>query len=186
MRNLLLLILMSSLLMACNDSVDESQDIVVKVRKVFNPVDYKNEKQEILALEDSLLNMEIDSKSKKLSQKLLSKSIKYADNYPKDTLSGDFLFLAARAANGLGQYHNSLDLMNRIIRYYKSYDHLAEVYFLKAFTYDENLNDKAKAKNAYSELMRKFPNDPLAVQAQFMLDNLYLTDKQLIEKFKSQ
>jgi len=177
---------MASLFTACNETAIDKQYNEVKAKKEFNRADYENEKQEILALEDSLIGMVVDTKSKKLSQKLLSKSIKFADNYPNDTLSADFLFMAARAANGLGQYHNSIDLMNRIIRDYRLYDYLVEVYFLKAFTYDENLNDKAKAKNAYFELMRKFPNDPLAEQSQLMLDNLYLTDEELIEKYKSE
>jgi hypothetical protein len=184
MKKILLLALFGAFLLSCNDGVEKETEINKKEKK-WNRADYENEKAEIIALEDTLIQMGANPDAKSYSQKLLLKTVEFADNYPKDEQSPYFLFMASRAANGLGQYTNSIDIINRIILNYTNYDRLVEVYFMKAFTYDEDLNQKAEAKKVYVEIMEKFPNDPLAKEAKILLENLYLSDEEIIKKYQS-
>ena len=185
MKNLLILALLGAFLFSCNEGVEKEPE-VVKKEKEWNRDDYEKEKSEIIGLEDTLIKMGPDPNAKAYSQELLLKTVEFADNYPGDEQAPDFLFMAARAANGLGQYTKSIKIINRIIRKYDNYDRLVEIYFLKAFTYDEDLNKKAEAKKVYVEIMQKFPNDPLAKESKILLENLYLSDEELIKKYQSQ
>ena len=184
MKKILVLAIFGAIFISCNETSEKDAEIVKK-EKEWNRADYENEKDEILNLEDSLIKLGADPKSKAYSQELLTKTVEFADNYPGDEQSPDFLFMAARAANGLGQYTKSIKIINRIIRKYEHYDRLVEVYFLKAFTYDEDLNKKAEAKKVYVEIMQKFPKDPLAKESEILLENLYLSDEELIKKYQS-
>lgn len=184
MKKLLILALFGAILISCNEGA-ENETETFKKEKEWNRADYEKEKAEIIDLEDSLIKLGPDPKSKAYSQELLLKTVEFADNYPGDEQSPDFLFMAARAANGLGQYTKSIKILNRIIRKYDHYDRLVEVYFLKAFTYDEDLNKKAEAKQVYVEIMQKFPKDPLAKESEILLENLYLSDEELIKKYQS-
>lgn len=185
MKNLLILALFGAFLLSCSESVEnETED--VKKEKEWNREDYEKEKAEIIKLEDTLIIMGMDQNAKAYSQKLLVKTIEFADNYPGDEQSPYFLFMAARAANGLGQYTKSIKIINRIISKYDNYDRLVEVYFLKAFTYDEDLKQKAEAKNVYVEIIQKFPKDPLAKEAEILLENLYLSDEEIIKKYQTE
>jgi len=184
MKNLLIIALFGAFLYSCSDGVEKEGEIVKK-QKEWNRVDYENEKAEIIKLEDTLIKLGPDPNAKAYSQELLLKTVEFVDNYPKDEQSPYFLFMAARAANGLKQYNKSIEIINRIIRNYDNYDRLVEVYFLKAFTYDEDLNKKPEAKKVYVEIIERFPKDPLAQEAKILLENLYLSDEEIIKKYQS-
>jgi tetratricopeptide (TPR) repeat protein len=124
--------------------------------------------------------------AKKLSLELLRSCTEFADNFPEDERCADYLFIASRAAGGLGQYNKSLSILDRIKKGYNGYAKMPEVYFLYAFTLDEDLDQKEKAKEAYMELINKFPGDPLSIQSALLMDQLYLSDEELIEKWKNQ
>jgi len=185
MKNLLILALFGAFILSCSEDVEKEPE-VVKKEKEWNRADYEKEKAEIIKLEDTLIKMGPDPNAKEYSQKLLLKTVEFAENYPGDEQAPDFLFMAARAANGLGQYTKSIKIIDRIIIKYENYDRLVEVYFLKAFTYDEDLNKKPEAKKVYVEIIEKFPKDPLAKEAKILLENLYLSDEEIIKKYQSQ
>jgi tetratricopeptide (TPR) repeat protein len=172
------------MLVACNENPQENKFSNQEVNNEL--LDAETEKKEIFALEKSLDNTGNNPRSKKDTRKLISLSVKYANNYPGDEHSPDFLFMAARSENGLREYRKSIKLLNRVIKDYDAYDRLVEVYFLKAFTYDEDLDDKAKAKRAYTELIKRFPDNPLATESKILIDNLYLSDEELIKKYNTQ
>jgi tetratricopeptide (TPR) repeat protein len=182
MKRVIFGVIIASLLLACNNIPQENKTADVE----DNMADAGIEKQEIFALEDSLAKIGDAPRSIKMNQQLLTLSIRFADNYPNDEHSPGFLFMAARSANGLRQYKKSIKLLNRVIENYDDYDRLVEIYFLKAFTYDEDLDEKAKAKKAYNDLISRFPEDPLATESQILIDNLYLSDEDLIKKYNPQ
>ena len=111
---------------------------------------------------------------------------RFVDEYSNDPKAPEYLFISARAANGLRKYEKSLKIMNTIKQRYQDYNKLPEVYFLYAFTLDEDLKRKEEAKDAYMELINKFPDDHLSKQAVLLMDQLYLSDEELIQKWKEQ
>ena len=140
----------------------------------------------ITELSDSIALPMDAAMAKKLSLDLLRSCTEFADTYPEDERCAEYLFIASRAAGGLGQYNKSLSILDRIKKGYNGYAKMPEVYFLYAFTLDEDLDQKEKAKEAYMELINKFPGDPLSIQSALLMDQLYLSDEELIEKWKSQ
>jgi TolA-binding protein len=62
---------------------------------------------------------------------------------------------------------------------------MPEVYFLKAFILDEDLDKKDDAKKAYTDLINEFPDNALSAQAAVLLDQLYMSDEELIEMWKT-
>ena len=137
-------------------------------------------------LSDSIASPMDEAMAKKLSLELLRSCTEFVDNFPEDDRCADYLFIASRAAGGLGQYNKSLSILERIKKGYNGYAKMPEVYFLYAFTLDEDLDQKEKAKEAYMELINKFPGDPLSIQSALLMDQLYLSDEELIEKWKNQ
>ena len=58
------------------------------------------------------------------------------------------------------------------------------MYLFKGFIYETYLNDHAKAVSSYTKLIEKYPNHRLASDARASIDNLTMTEEELIEKFK--
>jgi tetratricopeptide (TPR) repeat protein len=147
-------------------------------------IDKKELATKINSLSDSLSVPMEATLAKKLSLDLMRSCLEFVDAFPADNRCADYLFTAARAAGGLGQHEKSLSLLNRIKKGYNGYSKMPEVYFLYAFILDEDLEDKEKAKEAYMELINKFPDDPLSIQSGLLLDQLYMSDEELIENWK--
>jgi tetratricopeptide (TPR) repeat protein len=140
----------------------------------------------IEALEDSLIHSSESEKAKAFSIELLRMSTQFVNEFPKDPRCAEYAFMGARAASGLGSYEKSLSIMENIKKVYADYPGLAEVYFLYAFTLDEELGRKDDARQAYIDLINKFPDSPLSEQSVLLLEQLYLSDEELIEKWRLQ
>lgn len=125
-----------------------------------------------------------NEEAKQLSMDLMNSCDAFVDAFPEDSRCADYLFISARASNGLRQYNTSLKTLNRIKGGYRGYEKMPEVYFLYAFTLDEDLERKEDAQKAYMDLINKFPDDPLSSQAAILLDQLYLSDEELIEMWE--
>ena len=138
----------------------------------------------IESLRDSLSTPMEDAVAKRVSLDLMRSCLEFVDAFPADDRDADYLFTASRAAAGLNQFEKSLSILNRIKKGFNGYTKMPEVYFLYAFILDENLDQKEKAKAAYMELINTFPDDPLSVQSATLLDQLYMSDEELIENWK--
>jgi tetratricopeptide (TPR) repeat protein len=145
-----------------------------------------DDRKEIERMQDSLLTVGSVLEVQKYSRLLLEKTLRFVETYPRDRKNPDYLLLAARSAIGIGEYEKGISILDSILVRYTNYGKLPEIMFLKAFTYDESLNKKEKAKEAYLKLIQTYPHDPLAKEAQLMLDNLFLSNEELIRKFEQQ
>jgi tetratricopeptide (TPR) repeat protein len=170
-----LAILLGVLTISCSDENDNGGQTLESMAALSTQIDSLTAK-----LSQPMSNAE----AKELSIDLMANCIEFADAFPQDNRCPDYLFIASRAANGLGEYDNSLKYLNRIKKGYRGYVKMPEVYFLYAFTLDEELDRKEDAKNAYMELINTFPDDPLSAQASILMDQLYMSDQELIEMWK--
>ena len=108
----------------------------------------------------------------------------YAKSNPLDSLTPEYLFRAAGVARTLGEPKKTLELYDRIIKDYSSWKRIADTYYLRAFTIDNDMGQKGEAKTAYEEVIHRFPDHKFAADAKQMIENLQYTDAQLIEKFE--
>ena len=102
---------------------------------------------------------------------------------PQDGLSPDYLHKAGETARAIRSFPKAVDIYDRIYTKYPTYEKAAQALFLKAFTYDNDLGDKATAKGLYEEFLQKFPNDDFADDTQFLLANLGKDDEEIIKSF---
>jgi tetratricopeptide (TPR) repeat protein len=120
---------------------------------------------------------------RKAAMELIVLYEQYANTYPDDTLSAQYLFKAGDYANGTGDYMSA-------IRYYKmcseyeDYSRKEIAFFLQGFIYENQLHDLDKARAIYSEFLERYPNHHLARDVEFSLQNLGKTPEDLIRMFE--
>lgn len=102
---------------------------------------------------------------------------------PQDGLSPDYLHKAGETARAIRAFPKAVAIYDKIYADYPTYEKAAQALFLKAFTYDNDLGDKATAKVLYEEFLQKFPNDDFADDTQFLLANLGKDDEEIIKGF---
>lgn len=138
----------------------------------------------IQTMEDSLFNsMEFDRRK---AQGLVDVYKAYAQAFPLDSLAPEYIFRAAGVSKSMRQPEQSIMLYDRIIKDYPGWKRVADAYYLKAFTIDSELDQKGEAERAYKQVINLFPDHAFARDARIMIENLALTDEELIEKFQRQ
>lgn len=103
---------------------------------------------------------------------LIDKSIQYADAFPKDTVAPRLLFQAAEVAKAIGKPQKSVELWERIDSQFSTFGKAPESLFLIAFTLENDLGNKDKAKEVYQSFIEKYPNHDLTDDAQQLLQFL--------------
>ncbi|MDX1477741.1 MAG: tetratricopeptide repeat protein [Saprospiraceae bacterium] len=98
-----------------------------------------------------------------------------------DPQSAEYLHKAAEMARNLRTIPKALALYDWILQRYPTHPRAPQALFLKAFTYDNNLQDTANAGKYYREFLAKYPDDDFAEDAQFLLDNLGKDDDELLQ-----
>ena len=116
---------------------------------------------------------------------LLELYSKFADSYPKDSLTPVFLYKAATLSMNTDKSENAIIMLDRIINDYNDFPKLPETFFLKAFIYDNNIKNINKAREAYTVFLQKFPKNDLANDAAISLDNLGKTPEQIVNEFQA-
>jgi outer membrane protein assembly factor BamD (BamD/ComL family) len=127
-------------------------------------------------------------KSKILNNSTAGLSIKaYSDFvalFPDDSLCPDFLFKAGEIATATQQYPQALNYYKTITDKYPNYKLVQESLYLQGVLLDNYLNDDAKAKTIYEQVIAKYPTSTYANDSKAAINNLGKTDEQLIEEFK--
>ncbi len=107
----------------------------------------------------------------------------YALVLPKDTEKTPyFLHQAAEASRSMGAFDRALVFYDWILDKYPNSPKAAQALFLKAFTYDNNKKDIAKARQFYNEFLKKYPNDEFADDTKFLLSNLGKSDEEILKQ----
>lgn len=109
----------------------------------------------------------------------------FAEKYPKDKNTPEFLFKAAELANALGMTKKAIELFQDIPKTYPDFNKAAECLFLSGFIYENQLGDLNKAKQAYLSFLDTYPKHPLAKDAAFSLKNLGRSPEELQKEFES-
>ena len=147
--------------------------------KPETPVDAK---ERIRAMEDSVF--ESSTFDRRRAQALLDVYKAYANAYQLDSMAPEYLFRAANLSKSMHDGEQGIRLYDRIIKDYGAWYRLPDVYYLKAFTIDSELDQRGAAKEAYEEVINRYPDHPFAKDARIMIDNLMYTDEELIQRFQ--
>ncbi len=163
-----LLYLVPLLFFACNSGSSES---VLSKEQLLDSLNFTFDK-----LQGDLDAVEIVS----YSEEQLQFAEDLLANYPQAAELDKWLFEGGKAGRTSGEYERGIKLFDAYLS--GGYqEKAAEALFLKGFIYDEDLKAKEKAEGCYKELLEKYPNHELADDAQALLDQLYMTDQQIID-----
>ena len=110
----------------------------------------------------------------------------FAEKFPQDSATAEYLFRAGREEAFQGNFESSLRIYERILKHYPDYINAGNVAFMIAFTYDAHLGDFGKAQTAYSEFIEAYPDHRLVEDAKVSMEHLGLSDEDLLKKLQSQ
>lgn len=142
--------------------------------------------EHILALSSSMYNENTHQVDFQTANDYIKICELYALLKPNDAKSPDYLYHAGETARAIRSFPKAIQIYNWIKEAFPQYDKLSQVLFLKAFTYDNDLENKTKAKSLYEEFLRKYPEDDFADDTQFLLENLGKDDEEIIKEFSKQ
>jgi outer membrane protein assembly factor BamD (BamD/ComL family) len=172
MKRTLLITISASLLLACGGGAEQAPDAKMLEARA-----------RIRHMEDSLFESQaFDLRS---AQGMVDVYKGYASAYPADSLTPEYLFRAAGSLKSMNQADQSLLLYDRLIRDYPEWRRTVDVLYMKALTLDDELDRDGEAKVVYEQVINTFPDHPFARDARAMIENLGLTDEELIAKFKA-
>lgn len=91
--------------------------------------------------------------------------LEFANKYPTDSITPEYIFKAADLAIFLHDYKTTIGLYDRIETEHKSYSKLPQTLFMKAFVYDQYIQNPMKAAEYYRLFLRLYPDHELADDA---------------------
>jgi tetratricopeptide (TPR) repeat protein len=110
--------------------------------------------------------------------------LKFADKFADDSLTPGFLFKAASVAMSIGQYSRAVAFYDKIITTYPKFKKTADCVFIEGFIYDDKIKDTGKARAKYEEVIAKYPNDSIAIQAKAALSILGKSYDEIMKEFE--
>jgi tetratricopeptide (TPR) repeat protein len=110
--------------------------------------------------------------------------LKFASNFPDDTMAPACLFNAANISMSLNQYQRAVNLYDSVVVKYPNFKKAADCIFIRGFIYDDKLKDTANARKMYQLVIDKYPHDSLASQARAALSILGKSYDEIIKEFE--
>jgi TolA-binding protein len=111
----------------------------------------------------------------------LSSAALYALLLPDAAASPNVFYQAGEIARAVRNYELALRLYETLHERYPKHENAPKALFMQAFTYDDNLKQIDKAREAYERFLKQYPNDDFADDAQVLLDNLGKKDEEIID-----
>ena len=140
--------------------------------------------QQIQHMENELFQIKNGVINKKEAANMIHQYLVFVDQYPKDSLSPYYLFKAADVSINAFHSNSTIDLFNRLLNDYPDFEKAPQALFLKAFTYDNYLQQYDKAQTYYELFLKKYPDHIFANDAALSLRNLGKKPEDIIKEFK--
>ncbi|MEM9916493.1 MAG: tetratricopeptide repeat protein [Bacteroidota bacterium] len=176
MRTLLLGLLVCCLI-GCSGGEVEQQ------RKDSDTAEYQLLVKEIKELEDSLKSSE-QAINKMAAVEFIAKSEAFASGFSKDPQAAFMLFRAADVARGIGVYDLAIQHWQTVYDNYPEYEFWEEALFMMGYTYENNIGDKAKAKEKYEAFLEKHPTHKRATDVKQILAVIDKSPEDLVREFQ--
>lgn len=118
------------------------------------------------------------------AKRLIQQYQMYINSNPSDSTSASYLHKAADLSVGVGNFDASIRFIDKLIEDHQDFEKLPEIMLFKGFVYEAHLDNHANAVKAYEALRDRFPNHKLANDAKAAIENLTLTEEELLQKFE--
>ncbi len=157
--------------------------LLVAVFSSCQQSEYDQLTSQISELEKQLFEEKMGVIDKKEAANMIQYYVKFVDTYPEDEKSPEYLFKAADISINVFHSKNTIRLFDRVIKEYPNYEKAPQALFLKAFTYENYLNEMDKAQENYQLFLGKYPDHSFANDAQVSLNNLGKSPEEIIKAF---
>ena len=117
---------------------------------------------------------------------LVSEYCDFADAYPNDAKSPEYLFKAVDVSMNLNEPQRTISIVDKMIKEYPDYPNTSRALFVKAFIFETRYNNLEMAKKIYEQYLEMYPNGEFANDCKASIENLGLTPEELVKKFESQ
>ncbi len=159
--------------------------IFVQQACTHNKSTLKKEKQaQVEALEKQLYQTSKGIIDKKKAANMIHLYQNYANTFPQDSLSPQYLFRAADISLNVFHSDATIALFDKIMKDYPNFEGSPQLLFLKAFTYDYYMHKTDSASIYYHAFLNKYPKHPFAQDAKMSLEQLGKSPEEVIKGFK--
>lgn len=165
---------------SCGNSSETVEDTNIKVEEVDTP--------EITAAIDEI--KKIDDQLMKASQAdmipvgkhLYQLTQDFANKYPNHSKTPPILEVSAKAAEAMGKYDEAVNILHKLIYEFPETEETPKYMWNKARVIEEKMGKIPNAKAAYTELINKYPNHPMGIDAKFYVENyLGKSDEEILQ-----
>jgi TolA-binding protein len=94
------------------------------------------------------------------------------------------LYRAAEVVRAMNNAVRAASFYEMTHKNYPSFSKAGEALFMLGFTYDEDLNNEAKAKETYELFLQQYPDHPFADDTQILINNLGKTDEEILRELE--
>ncbi|MCB9196653.1 MAG: tetratricopeptide repeat protein [Flavobacteriales bacterium] len=105
------------------------------------------------------------------AQALFTASSEFVNNHPNHEKTPAVMEVAAKASEAMGKPQQAINILQKLVDEFPVTDETPKYLANIARIYEERLGDNAKAKETYDILIEKFPEDPLALEADNYVKN---------------
>lgn len=121
-----------------------------------------------------------------LALELIQAYENYANAFPEDTLSPEYLFKGAEVAMNMNMSGRAIEYHQRILLSWPDYRKASYSLFLQAFIYENQMQQFETAKKLYQEFITRYPDHPLTDDARVSVENMGRSVEELIEAWEKQ
>lgn len=183
-------LLISFTLFSCNNEITEETKPEVKEEQKLIGANIEGFSESELysrleKLEEKLVNEESLEVSKRYSLLMLEAGKKHIEKFPKSINRREAIRKASKAAQGLQQDFEAVRILEIGISEFANDSNIIEEMNVRAFLFDK-MDNKKKAREAYDEIIKKFPNHPSTVMHIARLSTLDMNEEELMEWLEKQ
>lgn len=120
------------------------------------------------------------------AEELVLHYTRFANAFPEDSLAPEQLLKAADISIYLNQNQRALRLLNRITENHPGFEKVSMAAFLKAYVYDNQIGDTARARQLYEAFIEAYPEHSFVEEARAAIRNLGKSPEELIREFERQ
>lgn len=136
------------------------------------------------SLESILFSDSDEPADPKAGMMLVRQYAQFYQNNQSDSLGIDMLFKAGEVSMGIGQGNLAVKYFRTVFEDHPKFNRAPEALFLCGFC-EENVNaDTAQARFFYQKFVDDFPKHELAEDAKFSIQNMGMTNEDLIKMFQ--
>lgn len=154
--------------------------LIPEAQKIVSQ-DAPSVEEKITAIGNKMFDIDKGRLNEDMARNFVDLCEAYAISAPGQKDVPEYLHKAAETARTMRSWPKAMSLYDWILTDYSDHPRAPQALFLKAFTFDESLQDKENAKKYYLEFLEKYPEDDFADDTQFLLDNLGKSSEDMLK-----